>query len=183
MKNNVVERTQQGELKVLYPDLPEWIAEVVKETIAKNSSQCLDPVKAKGNCLRMSDQLLYNLSEVNKEAIVPFVNCKIMFRKKPHPHFWLLVDGWHIDLTAKQFDRNEPCPKIWRDGETNLGNVYTVEKGRDMVLFYLTPFKYGKAKKPRHIHQISSFIFLLKKFIRLPRRILEIPGKSLIPFR
>jgi hypothetical protein len=28
-------------------------------------------------------------------------------------HNWAVVEGYCIDLTARQFDEKEPCPKIW----------------------------------------------------------------------
>jgi hypothetical protein len=55
---------------------------------------------------------MYNLSEEGKDLINPFINCKIIYRKRQQPDFWLFVDGWHIDLTAKQFDPDESCPKV-----------------------------------------------------------------------
>lgn len=29
-----------------------------------------------------------------------------------YEHAWVLVDGFNIDLTARQFDENEPCPVL-----------------------------------------------------------------------
>jgi hypothetical protein len=128
------------ELKLEYPDLPETIRQSVEETMLKNISRCLDPIKAKGNCLRISDELMLNLSEVGKK---PFIDCKIIHAKKPQPHFWIFVDGWHIDLTARQFDPKEPCPKIWKHEEIDSSSLYTVEKGKGPVLFKLVPFDTG----------------------------------------
>ncbi|MCW3080802.1 hypothetical protein [Segetibacter sp.] len=119
-------------------ELPETIRQCVEETIAANVATCLDPLKAKGHCLRMSDLLMLNLAEAGKK---PFVDCKIIHTKKPHPHFWLYVDGWHIDLTAKQFNPDAPCPKIWKDEDCNLSSLYAVERGKGTVLFKLVPFK------------------------------------------
>jgi hypothetical protein len=119
-------------------ELPETIKKCVDETIAANVSTCLDPVKAKGHCLRMSDVLMLNLAEAGKK---PFIDCKIIHTKKPYPHFWIYVDGWHIDLTAKQFNPDEPCPKIWKDEDYNVSGLYSVERGRGTVLFKLVPFK------------------------------------------
>ncbi len=144
MESKVWDNFQNCELKIEVPDLPDWIIKGVEETIVGNYSQCLDPVKAKGNCLRVSNQLMYNLSEVGKDLVKPFDNCKILHTKKPQPHFWIFVDGWHIDLTARQFNENERCPKIWKDGEINVKNVYSVEKGKSSVLFYLAPFEKEK---------------------------------------
>jgi hypothetical protein len=118
--------------------LPETIRQCVEETIVANTFTCLDPLKAKGHCLRMSHLLMLNLAEEGKR---PFVDCKIIHTKKPYPHFWIYVDGWHIDLTAKQFSPDQPCPKIWKDEDCNLTSLYTVERGKYTVLFKLVPFK------------------------------------------
>lgn len=132
LKNQSVNQLESEGFK-----LPETIRQCVEETIAANISTCLDPVKAKGHCLRMSDLLMLNLAEAGKK---PFVDCKIIHTKKPYPHFWIYVDGWHIDLTAKQFNPDEPCPKIWKDEDCNLNSLYTVERGKGTVLFKLVPF-------------------------------------------
>lgn len=128
------------ELTIEHADLPETVRQIVEETIANNTSQCLDPIKAKGQCLRMSDELMLNLSQVGKR---PFIDCKIIHTKKPYPHFWLFVEGWHIDLTARQFNPHEPCPKIWKQKEINSNSLYSVEKGKGLVLFQLVPFREG----------------------------------------
>jgi hypothetical protein len=143
------------ELTFDYPDIPETIKHVIEETISKNALQCLDPVKAKGNCLRISDQLMMNLYEVGKK---PFVDCKIIFAKKPHPHFWILVDDWHIDLTARQFNPKEPCPKIWKHQEADSNSFYSVEKGKGLVLFQLVPLN----ASPKPVNIFKSLFHLLK---------------------
>lgn len=173
MKSKLWDNVQNCEVKIEIADLPEWIKEGIETTIAKNILECLDPVKAKGNCLRMSDQLMYNLYEVGKESISPFINCKILYSIKPRPHFWLFIDGWHIDLTARQFNPNESCPKIWKDGEMHLKDIYSVEKGKYPVLFYLTPFK----KNLDPVNRISNLVRSLKKHIRVPKVLFAIQEK------
>ena len=129
------------ELTIEHPELPETIRQSVEETILNNPSRCLDPVKAKGQCLRMSDELMLSLAERGKEA---FLDSKIIFTKKPYPHFWIMVDGWHIDLTARQFNSNEPCAKIWKHNEKSSHDLYFVQKGHALVLFQLVPFNESK---------------------------------------
>ncbi|WP_147205816.1 hypothetical protein [Segetibacter aerophilus] len=140
-------------------ELPESIRQCVEETIAANPSNCLDPIKAKGHCLRISDLLMLNLAEQGKK---PFVDCKIIHTKKPYPHFWIYVDGWHIDLTARQFDPNAPCPKIWKDEDCNLSSLYSVERGRGTVLFKLVPFM----RKSAPAYSISFISRIAKRGLR-----------------
>jgi hypothetical protein len=156
--NNTAFRTWDDanicELMIQYPELPETIRQSIEETISNNASRCLDPIKAKGQCLRMSDELMLNLSERGTEA---FADSKIIFTKKPYPHFWIYVDGWHIDLTARQFDPEAPCPKIWKGDEISSSNLYYVEKGKGLVLFQLVPFN-QRSKAVNSIQRLSLFL-------------------------
>jgi hypothetical protein len=149
------------QLQFDYPDLPETIRKCVEETIAANISICLDPKKAKGQCLRISDLLMLNLAEVGKR---PFIDCKIIHTKKPHPHFWIFVDGWHIDLTAIQFNPKEPCPKIWKNEGFNPTGLYTVERGRGKVLFQLVPF----SQQQLAVYPIRGLLRVLKQNVKKP---------------
>ncbi|HEX8378582.1 MAG TPA: hypothetical protein VF602_12255 [Pedobacter sp.] len=146
--------TNSFDLKVEYPELPEAILKVVEETIT-NNSKCLDPDKAKGRCLQISHELIFNLAIIGK---TPFTECKLIFKPKPHPHFWVYVEGWHIDLTARQFNPFEQCPKIWKHEKSESKGLYNVVRGKGLVLFKLVPFD----KKIDFFWYVKSFFYLLK---------------------
>ncbi|HEY0056349.1 MAG TPA: hypothetical protein VGB63_13420 [Pedobacter sp.] len=120
-----------------HTELPEDIRQIVKETIVDNWLRCLDPEKSKGRCLQVSHELMNNLAAIGK---IPFVHSKLVFRHQPKPHFWLYVDGFHIDLTARQFSPLEQCPKVWKLEDFDSSEYYYVERGRGLVLFKLVPF-------------------------------------------
>lgn len=126
-----------SELELDSTELPEAILQVVNETIANNNSKCLDPINSRGRCLQMSHELMHNLAAIGK---IPFVDSKLLFRQKPKPHFWLCVDGFHIDLTARQFNPFEQCPKVWKQENLDSSEYFYVVKGKGLVLFRLIPF-------------------------------------------
>jgi hypothetical protein len=132
-----IRRIPDNSTIVEYLETLDWIQQSIEKTISKNSLRCFDPQGSKGHCLRISDELMWNLVELGKKK--PFVECKIIHRRKPNPHFWVCVDGLHIDLTARQFDPEEPCPKIWREEKALSKGLYSVEKGKGLILFQLIP--------------------------------------------
>jgi hypothetical protein len=152
-KHQICDNFDNWKTQFDYPDFPEKIKQCIIETIENNLSRCLDPVKAKGQCLRVSDELMLNLAD---QGLRPFVECKIVHTRQPKPHFWVYINGWHIDLTAKQFDPQEPCPKILKDDEVNVENLFVVKKGRGKVLYKLVPFQ-----------EKSVFVFEIKRIARL----------------
>jgi len=161
---------------VEYFETPDWIQQSIENTIAKNGSRCLDPKGSKGHCLRISDELMWNLVELGKKK--PFVECRIIHRRKPDPHFWISVDGLHIDLTARQFDPEEPCPKIWREENASAKELYAVEKGKGLILFQLVPLnaKQSTFSKIRPLFRtLKSFAkttmqSINSRFIRWPKQ-------------
>jgi hypothetical protein len=153
------EEVNNSKIEADYCGIPRMIRRCIDETIKENRSQCLDPIKAKGNCLRISHELMFKLSEVGKS---PFVDCKIIHSKKPYPHFWLLVEGWHIDLTAKQFNSQESCPKIWKHETVLADTLYTVEKGKGEVLFKLVPL--NREEVPSY--RMPKLVEFLRKKLR-----------------
>lgn len=163
MKSRIWDNLNNCELAFEYPDLPEDIKKSIEKTIERNIPQCLDPAKAKGHCLRISNELMLTLAEAGKK---PFVDCKIIHARNPQPHFWILVDGWHIDLTARQFNTGERCPKIWKHEEVNVKDIYFVEKGKGLVLFQLVPFHSTEKVLPKLGNVFARFKFLLKLSIK-----------------
>lgn len=151
------------DVSIEYPDLPEAIRQSIETTITNNISRCIDPVKAKGQCLRMSDELMLNLSEAGKKA---FIDCKIVFTRHPQPHFWIYVDGFHIDLTARQFNPHAPCPKIWKQNSSH--NLYSVEKGKGLVLYHLVPFKEGTVP----VNSVGASYLFVKSKLKKPVELL-----------
>jgi hypothetical protein len=165
-KLRISDSIDNSHLKVEYPELPEAIMNVVEETIA-NNSRCLDPDKARGRCLQISHELIFNLAMIGK---TPFTETKLVFTQKPNPHFWIYIDGWHIDLTARQFNPFEPCPKVWKHDTSESGGLYNVVKGKGLVLFKLVPFD----KKTNLAHNINEiFVSLKTKQSRLVALILK----------
>ncbi len=139
------------DLKLDHTELPEAIWQVVKETIDDNRLRCLDPKKSIGRCLQVSHELMNNLAAIGK---TPFVDSKIIFRKTPKPHFWIAVDGFHIDLTARQFNPLEQCPKVWKQEDFDTSDYYYVVRGRGLTLFKLVPF-----------NKSSFFVFTVRQLI------------------
>lgn len=158
-QDSIWDHLNNCELAFNCPDLPEEIKRSVEETIKRNIPQCLDPIKAKGHCLRLSNELMLNLANEGK---LPFVDCKIVFTKRPQPHFWILVDGWHIDLTARQFNAYEPCPKIWKYELSDEKILYSVEKGKGLILFKLVPFHASEHAFPKLRYLYAKLKSLLR---------------------
>jgi hypothetical protein len=125
-----------------------YITTAIQKTLTED---CKDPVKVKGKCMMVSFQLFNNLVELGN--LKPYEQVKILHAKNPKPHFWVWVEGYHIDLTAKQFEESEECPKIWINDTRK--DLYEVRKGKGEVLFRLK--KMGKNKNI--LSKIKSFFF------------------------
>lgn len=80
-------------------DVYDSILSAVDEVL-KTDPQYADP---KDCCVMASNQLI---DELKKKGLVG----KLVGTKE---HAWVLVNNVNIDLTARQFDKNAKCPKIW----------------------------------------------------------------------
>jgi hypothetical protein len=110
--------------KTPYPgELPDWIKRGV-DVVLKDHPEYLDGEKCIGECVNASDELLFKLDEFNNDKPIDGgvdgepVDCIIDGKPSREPHHWAKIrDGnieWNIDLTARQFDINADCPKIWK---------------------------------------------------------------------
>jgi hypothetical protein len=78
-----------------------------------NHPEYLSAFGAKARCVDASTELLFKLDEMKGYPINGYVDGNDI------PHNWAVVENWCVDLTARQFDVNAPCPKIW----VNIRNV------------------------------------------------------------
>ena len=85
-------------------NIPDPIDQAIKSVLSTDP-QYADPKDCVDCCVMASNQLI---DELNKLGI----SGKLVGH---YHHAWVLVDDYNIDLTARQFDPNEPCPKIWKN--------------------------------------------------------------------
>lgn len=64
-------------------------------------------VGAAGKCVDASTQLLFKLDEMLGFPINGYMD------GDNTPHHWAVVENWCVDLTARQFNESESCPKVW----------------------------------------------------------------------
>ena len=62
---------------------------------------------SRGKCVDASTELLFQLDEMYGFPVNGYVD------GDDTPHHWTVVEGWCIDLTSRQFNESDPCPKIW----------------------------------------------------------------------
>ena len=73
------------------------------DEVLKTDPQYADPKDCVDCCVMASNQLI---DELKKKGLTgTLVGTK--------EHAWVLVNNVNIDLTARQFDKNAKCPKIW----------------------------------------------------------------------
>ena len=108
-------------------DLPELMQKAITKLIQKYP-EIATRDGSKGRCVKISDELLIEMDEINMyncnchceklSECSHLVNGDVVGNGDPiMPHHWVWVDGWNIDLTARQFDENDLFPKIWRNDE------------------------------------------------------------------
>lgn len=79
-------------------------------SVLKSDPQYADPKDCKDCCVMASVQLRDKLWKAGINATLT---------GEPG-HAWVLTeDGFNIDLTARQFNELEPCPKIWKSEKQN----------------------------------------------------------------
>lgn len=98
-------------VKELYDELPEWIKDPIRRLLYANPDFA-DPVECADQCLYASTTLIELIREVMPEGTD-------IGTEGDFWHAFVKVDKWFIDLTARQFDPNQDCPKIWTDPNEN----------------------------------------------------------------
>lgn len=97
--SNIQNSTEQA---VNYTDLLSAVNSVLFE-----HPEYLTKKGAYGKCVDASTQLLFKLDEMYDFPINGYVD------GDKRPHHWAVVENWCIDLTARQFNETDECPKIW----------------------------------------------------------------------
>lgn len=85
--------------------IPSFIIQATNKVL-QDDPWFADSVDCEDTCVMASKQLIDELKAIGisgAKMIGDFF------------HAWVYVDGWNIDLTARQFDKDAPCPKIWNN--------------------------------------------------------------------
>jgi hypothetical protein len=91
--------------------LPVYIQEAIR-VVLKRHPEYKTKSGALGNCVIASDELLFYIDQKLGNICDGYINGVLDYKGKGF-HNWAVVEGYCIDLTARQFDEKEPCPKIW----------------------------------------------------------------------
>ncbi len=92
--------------------LPEFI-QIAIDRVLKLRPEFMTQEGACGNCQLASEMLLYHLPLVWIDEA--YLDYYFIDNTNLRGHVWCVIQGWNVDLTARQFDPLEPCPKIWRN--------------------------------------------------------------------
>lgn len=89
-------------------DIPKEILEAIEYVLSEHP-EYKTVEGSTGNCITASDELMFRLDIINDcEPVDAYLVGNDI------PHHWALIYGkYNVDLTARQFDVNADCPKIW----------------------------------------------------------------------
>lgn len=90
-----------------FPELfPIELYEPILEVL-KSNTHFFDPLLCEGFCISATHQLL----------MLVYLSLRIkgsMIKTETPGHYCAHINGWNIDLTARQFEPSDDCPKIWQ---------------------------------------------------------------------
>ncbi len=89
-------------------ELPDYLEKALETVIAEHPEYATKE-GATGMCVAASDELLFMCDEIKGSTIDGYVD------GDNRPHHWAVIEGICVDLTARQFNENEPFPKIWKN--------------------------------------------------------------------
>lgn len=90
-------------------DFPEIINTAINNVLSRHPEYA-SVYGAQGKCIIASDKLLFELDNLNNgEPIDGY----LVGQASPLHHWAFIAPNINIDLTARQFDGNADCPKIW----------------------------------------------------------------------
>lgn len=90
-------------------DLPDYAQKAI-EVVLKKHPEYNTPDGAWGECVTATDELLFACDIIADKIVDGFMTGT----DEPEHHHWAVIEGICVDLTAKQFNPHEPCPKIWK---------------------------------------------------------------------
>jgi hypothetical protein len=92
-------------------DLPHHISEAIKIVLERHPEYKTHQ-GALGKCVDASDELLFYIDQELGVICDGYMDGVVDYNGNGF-HNWAVVEGYCIDLTARQFDKNDLCPKIW----------------------------------------------------------------------
>jgi hypothetical protein len=126
-------------------DLPAYIQAAIEYVYDKHP-EYKTPRGARGNCVMATDFLLFKCDELLGEELCDGRMVAVDDFYEKGPHAWADIEGWQIDLTARQFNPNEPCPKIWK---LHTMNTFEIPVGDEQIPENsFNPMKDNEAFKP-----------------------------------
>lgn len=86
--------------------IPDYIQKAIDLTLSEHP-EYQDPILSIGKCIEASDNLIDNVEIVTDEVIGGFMDGN-------ENHHWAVINNLYcVDLTARQFNVSNECPKIW----------------------------------------------------------------------
>jgi hypothetical protein len=92
-------------------NLPQYIQQAI-DFVLSNHPEYKTKLGAKGKCITATVQLLFKCDELANDMCDGYLDGTNNHNDKG-PHHWAVIEGYCIDLTARQFDEKDECPKIW----------------------------------------------------------------------
>jgi hypothetical protein len=102
-----------NESEILITNLPLYLQKAINDVL-KRKPKYKTKKGALGNCVKASDELLIKCDELLDDDCDGYLDGTADYKGFGH-HYWAVIEGYCIDLTARQFDENEKCPKIYKN--------------------------------------------------------------------
>ena len=96
-------------------EIPEYL-KIAIFNITHNHPEWGTKEGATGQCVAASDGLLFECDRLTDTVVNGCVD------GDSRPHHWAVVEGICVDLTARQFNENEPFPKVWMNSKKIKSN-------------------------------------------------------------
>lgn len=100
--------------------LPDYLQKAIRQVLTKHP-EYKDAKGCDGKCIYASDNLLFTCDDLldgdpnDSDTLCDGILAGTQnYKGTGKPHHWAEIEGYGVDLTARQFDKNEPCPKIWK---------------------------------------------------------------------
>jgi hypothetical protein len=107
--------------ELAYPTtFPRWLKQAIEEVLSEHT-WFSDPERCADLCGIASEELMLVIKANMPEGTAAKLT-------GDYWHQFVQVDNWFIDLTARQFDSNASCPKIWTDPNENTWYHPILEK-------------------------------------------------------
>ncbi len=105
----------------IYKHVPLFVLQAI-ETVMNNNPELADPTHAYGKCEQVSKDLKYEIQLNGFAQHIPTDQYRLEIVHDSiyngfYGHFWILFNDIFIDLTARQFGKDEDYPKIWHVDE------------------------------------------------------------------